>query len=127
MKRLFIVALLAFAAWFGWKKWPEFANSRPGHDLVLINNSDEALERLRVTVDGKTLVCERLEDGKTAVIPFKVQNTSDLQLEFQWSRREGIMTWRGGMVPAGPMLQKHILRIDPDGGVTYSTEHKLAS
>lgn len=127
MKRLFIVALVALAVWFGWKKWPEFVNRRPGNDLVLINDSGEAIERLRVIVDGQTLVCERLERDKTAVIPFKVNHTSDLQLEFQWTTREGIMTWRGGMAPAGPMLQKQILRIDSEGQVTYSTENKLGS
>ncbi len=125
MKRLFLLALLALAAWFGWKKWPELVNRRPGHDLVVINDAGEGLERIRVVVDGQTLVCEHLDEGRTATLPFKVQNSSDLKLEFQWSRREGVMSWRGGMVPAGPMLQRHILRIQADGQVLYTTENKI--
>jgi hypothetical protein len=124
MKNLLIFALLVLAAWYGWKKWPEFVDRRPGHDLVLMNETGQALERVRVVVDGQTLVREVIEDGTTVTIPFKVQRESSFLLEAQWSRREGMIQWRGGMVPPGPMLQRHILRIDADGEIMYLTENK---
>jgi hypothetical protein len=124
MKRLLILVLVALAAWYGWKKWPEIVDRRPGHDLVIINETGQALERVRVTVDGQTLVRETLADGETATLPFKVRHDSDFLLEADWTRQPGTLTWRGGNVPAGPMLQRHILRVDAEGQVLYSAENK---
>jgi hypothetical protein len=124
MKRLFILALLAFAAWYGWKHYPELLSRTPGHEAVIENDSGLTMERIRLTVDGQTLVKESLATGEKAALPFKVRNDASLKLEWQWKEKLGEMSWAGGMVPRGPMVQRHIMQVDADGGVVYIAENK---
>ncbi len=124
MKRLFFLVLVALAAWIGWKKWPQFMERRPSHEVVLVNQTGQTLEHIRVMVDGQTLVREHLAEGESATLPFRVQRDASFELEAQWGQREGLIRWRGGQVPAGPMVQRHILTIDPDGQILYQPQNK---
>ena len=45
MKRLLILLLLAAAAWYGWKHYPELLQKRDGHDVVIENTSGRNMER----------------------------------------------------------------------------------
>ena len=36
----------------------------------------------------------------------------------------GEMSWRGGMVPKGPMVQRHVMQIDDNGEVVYLASNK---
>jgi len=62
----------------------------------------------------------------TAIPPLatKVANDASFQLVWEWKERLGERHWSGGMVPRGPMVQRHIMQIDGDGGVTYTAENK---
>lgn len=124
MKRLIIFILVVAAAWYGWKKYPELVNRRPGHDAVVENAVGATLERVRLTVDGQTFVKEAIPENDKATFPFKVTHDSSFRLDWQINGRIGEFTWTGGMVPRGPMLQRHIFRIEEDNQVTYRAENK---
>ena len=126
MGRLFLFLLVVAAAWYGWKHYPDLLSRRPGHDLVIENAGSADIERVRVTVDGQTLVKEVVPSGQKAVMQFKVTRDSDFDLIWETHGRMGERHWTGGSVPKGPMLQRHIFRIQDDGEVMYTTENKLA-
>jgi hypothetical protein len=124
MKKFVILVIVALVAWYGWKHYPQLVERRPAHEVVIRNRSDMGMERVRVTVDGQTFVRGDLPNGQDAVFPFRVANDASFQLVWQWSGREGEQSWSGGMVPRGPMVQRHIMTVDGDGGVVYETQVK---
>lgn len=124
MKRLFLLILLALAAWYGWKNYPQLLEKRGGHDAVIENQSGKTMTRVRVMVGGQTLVKEILPDGQTASLPFKVANDASFKMEWEYETVLGQRSWAGGMVPKGPMLQRHILLVQSDDEVIYRAENK---
>ena len=124
MKRFIIFLLLVAAGWYGWKHWQDLVRRSPGHEAVIENMSGMTMVRIRLTVDGQTLVKEELPNEQNAVIPFKVANDASFQLVWEWKERLGERHWSGGMVPRGPMVQRHIMQVDADGGVVYSAQPK---
>ena len=56
-----------------------------------------------------------------------VSDDSDFELTWQWAAQGAEQHWRGGRVPKGPMVQRHILTVDPDGAIVYQAENKLGS
>jgi hypothetical protein len=124
MKKLLILAILAALVWYGWKQFPSLIQRRPSHEAVVENSTGATLTRVRLTVDGQTFVKEELADGARAVFPFRVARDASFELVWQWSDRPGENQWSGGMVPVGPMVQRHIMTIDADAGVLYRAEHK---
>ena len=124
MKKLIILILIALAAWYGWKHYPELLHRRGTHEVVIENSSGKTMERIRVMVDGQTLVKESLPDGQTATIPFSVQNDASFKMEWEYDSVLGTHSWSGGMVPKGPMLQRHIMTVDADDAVMYRAENK---
>ena len=119
MKKLILLALVVAAGWYGWKNYPEMFNRQPGHMAVIINHTGRDMERVRLVVDGQTLVREALADGAEAEFTFKVANDSEFQLIWQWSNAPGEFQWRGGRVPRGPMVQKHFFTVDGVNEVIY--------
>jgi len=124
MKRLIVFLLFVLAAWYGWKRWPDLVTRVPGHDAVIVNATGLTMERIRLTVDGQTFVREVLPNEQTAVIPFKVTNDATFHLEWQWKEKDAVRQWRGGLVPRGPMVQRHTMQVDGDGGVVYTARMK---
>ncbi len=124
MKRLIVLVLVALAAWYGWKHYPDLLQKRDGHDAVIENHTGVEVDHIRLMVDGQTLVKEELADGQSAVFQFKVANDATFHLEWELANRMGIKSWDGGMVPRGPMLQRHIMTLDEDGEVLYRAENK---
>ena len=124
MKRFIVFLLFALAAWFGWKHWPDLVRHTPGHEAVVVNDTGMTMERVRLTVDGQTFVKEELPNEQKAVFPFKVANDASFQLEWEYKERMGENHWRGGMVPRGPMVQRHTMDVDGNGGVIYTANAK---
>jgi hypothetical protein len=124
MKKLLLLVFVAGVAWYGWKHYPSLIERRPSHEAVIQNSTGTGLTRIRLTVDGQTFVKEELPDGAKAVFPFRVGRDASFELVWQWSDRPGENTWTGGMVPKGPMVQRHIMTIDADAGVLYQAENK---
>lgn len=119
MKKLFLLLLVAAAAWYGWKNYPQILDRQPGHKAVILNHTGRDMQRIRLIVDGQTLVREELPDGAEAELGFKVANDSEFQLIWEWSNAPGEFHWRGGRVPRGPMVQKHIFTVDGVNEVIY--------
>ena len=122
MKRLIVFLLFAAAVWYGWKHYPEILHKRASHEAVIENQTNGDLERIRLKIGDQTLVREKLAAGERATFPFRVNQ--DATFELTWSTREGDRTWSGGMVPAGPMVQRHEFVIDTEGQVLYRAENK---
>jgi hypothetical protein len=127
MKRLLIAVLVIAAAWYGWKKYPEIVARQPGHEAVVVNNTGRTMERVRFMVDHQTFVKERLDDGASAKFAFRVANDTDLGVSWQWADAPGEFTWHGGMVPKGPMVQRHTLTIDGPNEIVYQATHKTGT
>ncbi|MFI5372987.1 MAG: hypothetical protein ACHQ52_15655, partial [Candidatus Eisenbacteria bacterium] len=81
-----------------------------------------SLERVRLTVDGQTMVKESIATGEKISFPFRINNDSSFKLVWQWGNRIGEKTWEGGFIARGPMLQRHVFEVDDDGNVTYHAE-----
>jgi hypothetical protein len=124
MRRLIVLAIVAFAVWYGWKHYPSVFAHRPAHEAVVQNRTGGGLTRVRLTVDGQTFVKEDLPDGADAVFPFRVDKDASFELVWDWGNRPGEGSWSGGMVPHGPMVQRHVMTVDGDGGVIYQAENK---
>jgi hypothetical protein len=123
MKKLILFALVVAAAWYGGKRYPEIVNRQPGHTATVLNQSGRDMQRLRLTVDGQTFVSEELDDGEETEFKFRVANDSDFYLIWQWTNAPGEFRWRGGMVPRGPMVQKHRFTVHGVNEVMYQTSH----
>ena len=124
MKKLLFFAVVAALAWYGWTRLPSLLERRPSHEAVVQNSTGTGLTRVRLTVDGQTFVKEELADGAAAVFPFRVGRDASFSLVWQWADRVGENSWSGGLVPRGPMVQRHIMTIDSDAGVLYRAENK---
>ena len=125
MKKLFLLAMVAVAAWQAYIHYPKLLEKRGSHEAVIENRADLNIQRIRLTVDGRTLVKEALPMGATAVLPFEVNQDSPFRLVWQWERRTEEIQWNGGFVPKGPMLQRHVFSIQSDGTVVYRPEPKI--
>ena len=121
MKKFLLLVLVGAAAWYGWKHYPSLFEKRPSHQAVVENDTGNTLTRIRVTVDGQTFVKEELADGASATFPFRVGRDATIDLDWQWGNRPGENHWSGGLVPKGPMVQRHLMIVDADGGVLYRT------
>lgn len=127
MKKLFLFALVVLAAWYGWTHRDTLLHRQGSHAAVVQNDTGEDVQRVRVTVDGQTLVKESLAAGQSVELPFRVANDSDFQVTWQWVARPGEMSWRGGSIAKGPLLQRHIFQLMGDGTVLYRAESKLGT
>jgi hypothetical protein len=123
MRSLILLLLVVAAAWFGWKQYPNLIERRPAHQAVIQNDSGTGITRIRLEVDGQTLARESLPEDQKTTIPFRVNRDASFVLIWEWADRPGEMSWRGGMIPRGPMLQRHTFRIDPEGAVDYRAEN----
>ena len=128
MKQLFFLALLVFAGWYGWNHRDAILHRQASHQAVIENDTGEPIARIRLTVDGQTLVHqEALPTGQSVKLPFRVANDSDFQLTWNWVQREGELTWRGGSIAKGPLTQRHIFQVMEDGSVMYRAESMIGS
>jgi hypothetical protein len=125
MKRFIVYALVIVAAWQAWKHYPALIHRSPSHEAVVRNQANRTMERIRLSVDHRTFVKERLASGESVTFPFRVAHDASFGLEWNWSDSPAEAHWSGGRVYKGPIVQRHRITVVRDGGVIYSTE-KLA-
>ncbi len=123
IKRLLLLVLVVAAAWYGSKNFRSLSPTK-SHDLVLLNQSGRAIERVRISVADQTVVVEVLEDGATARVPFIAQRDGPFRL--LWSSRGmlGEREWSGGNFTRGPVLMTHQFEFRPDASVNWSSALK---
>jgi hypothetical protein len=121
MKKLLVLAVFAAAAWYGWKNRETLLHPVPTDEAVVVNATDMGIVRVRVTVDGQTMVREVIDAGASAVLPFHLTHDSDFQVEWQWQRREGKVKWRGGLVTADGPPSRTTLTASTDGTVMVTS------
>jgi hypothetical protein len=124
MKRFLLLVLFAFALWYAWHHWGDLVRKRGGHEAVIENTSGREMTRVRLSVAGQTFVKESIPDQEKAAFPFRVENDASFQLIWNFADSPAEQSWSGGMVPRGPMLQRHIMTVDGDGAVLYRAENK---
>ena len=83
MKRLLLLILIAFAAWYGFKHYKGLLEHAPSHEAVIENHASTGLERVRLVVDGQSFVKETIASGDKAVFPFRVNNDATFELTWQ--------------------------------------------
>ena len=127
MKKLVILILFGLAGWYAWHHWRELTEHHPQHDVVVRNTSGSTILRLRVKVAGQTFVKDSLPPGSSETWHFETPEDTSFELVWEWGDRVGEAHWSGGTVPKGPLVRRHILAIDGDGGVVYTVEDKLGS
>ncbi len=123
MKKLLILFLVFGAGWYGWKHVPQLLERPPSHQAVIENASHSVLERLRLTVGGRTFVKDRLPSGRQATFAFQVSRDASFTLTWEQAGA-GRRTWSGGLVPAGPLLQRHVIRVGDADRVSYFAERR---
>jgi hypothetical protein len=124
MLRFLFLLLLVAAAWFGWRHYGEVFQKRPGHEAVIENLTGREMRNVRLTVGGETFVKETIADNGLATFPFHVGEDASFQLVWLSPESTVERTWSGGMVPKGPMQQRHFLTVDSDANVLYRAENK---
>ena len=124
MKRFLLLLLFIAALWYGWQHWGDLVHKQPGHEAVVENTSGREMTRVRLSVGGQSFVKESIPDDGKAVFPFRVEHDATFSLVWNWADSPGEQSWSGGMVPRGPMLQRHFLTVDGDGAVLYRAENK---
>jgi hypothetical protein len=123
MKRLIILALVAAAAWYGWKNYGHLRGA-PADELLIENQSGMVVERLRVSIGGTEYPAhDTLEVGQNLEQSFPLpSHDGQFQLHWEVAGRDGERQWSGGSVTAGPVRVRHHLLMQPDGGVIWSAE-----
>jgi hypothetical protein len=124
MKRLILLLLLAGVAWYGWQHRTDLFERKAGHEAVIENASGREMTRVRLKVGSRTFVKESIADGGRAVFGFRVNSDATFDLVWQFAGAPNEASWSGGMVPRGPMLQRHVMTVDSDGAVLYRPENK---
>src|SRR5262245_64785081 len=103
MVRLLFIALVVFAAWYGWHHYSELRRAG-SHQVIVVNRTSHAIERLRVRVGEAGVVFETLEVGAQAKQPFKTDRDGTFQLTWELRGVMGERNWTGGVASHGPIL-----------------------
>ena len=121
MKQLLFLALIVFAAWYGYHHYRELRQEGV-HQLIAINHTGHRMERLRISVGDQTEVVETLDNGATVKRPFRCDHDGSFQLTWQLSTVMGEKSWSGGGYARGPIVLAHTFDFREGDGVIYSTE-----
>lgn len=121
MGRLLVFVLVLAAAWYGWRHWDELRGG-PADEVVLVNRSGIALERVRLSAGDFTVVAEMLEDGATARYDWHGRQDAVFSAVWNLHGRDGERTWTGGGYHASPDRERATFEFTPDGRVVWRSE-----
>lgn len=124
MKKLLFLALVVFAAWYGWHHYPELIHHLPMSKAVVVNNTGHELTRVRLSAGEQSIgVKESIPENDRAEFTFHVDHDATFVLVWQYGDRPGESHWTGGTVTTGPVAQKCTFTIDADGEVLFLPEN----
>jgi len=124
IKRLLFLALVAFAAWYGWHHYRDLLHHEVMSRAIIVNNTGHELTRVRLSAGDQSLgVKESIPDNSRADFPFHVDHDASFLLVWQYGDRPGESRWTGGTVTQGPIAQKCTFTIDGDGEVLFLPEN----
>jgi hypothetical protein len=121
MKRLLLFALIAAAAWYGWKHQNELRH-RGTHEIVVMNNSARVLERVRISVAGQDFAIETIAPGATTRLALRSEHDGPFELYWNVHGIDGERHWQGGGFNHGPILMRHRLEFEDGDGVVWTNE-----
>jgi hypothetical protein len=121
MMRLLVIALLIYAAWFGWTRHDRW-RERGSDELVFRNRTGQTLERMRVHVADEGWAIERLAPDTTVKLPVRCDKDGSFQLEWRVQGRDGEKQWQGGDFTHGPIRMRHRFELLSNDGVVWSEE-----
>ena len=121
MKRLLLFALVAAAAWYGWKHQAEL-RSRGTHEILAVNRSEQALERVRISVAGEAFAIEALAPGASTRLALRSEQDGLFDVSWNVHGTDGERRWSGGTFTHGPVLMRHRLEFTSGDGVIWSSE-----
>jgi hypothetical protein len=125
MMRWLFFALVAFAAWYGWHHYADLRQAG-SHQLIIVNHTGHAIERLRLKVGEQVVVVETLENGAQTKLPFRYDHDGMFQAVWELRGVMGEKSWSGGTFSHGPVLFTHRFDFREDNGVIWSSD-KLAT
>jgi len=126
MSKLFWFALFAVAAWYGWNHRDSLGGA-PADEMVVINHSGGAIERVRIGVGGDVVVFESVEDGAKQTRPWRGRSRGVFFVQWSQRGRSGEREWRGNAFePSGtPMV--HTFEFATNAGVLSRSEQRSSS
>jgi len=110
MIRLILFALLVFAAWQAKLHYSTLFEREPTQRLVVENRGDAPIERLRVTVAGRTMVRESVAPGASTTFNFSPHRESKFRVVWIWADRTTDYEWTGGYASPNK-TSDHTIRI----------------
>ena len=122
MRKALLVALAAVVVWFAWRQLPQLFRRPPAHEVVIENRSGLGLARVRLRVGGRTFAAETLAAGTKVVFPFRLGH--DASFALSWNQDSTRRAWSGGRATAGPLLQRHVIRVEKAGRLSYFARPK---
>lgn len=123
MGRLILLLLIVGAAWYGWKKQDTW-RSQGSHELIALNRSGRAIERLRIKIGDQSFAIESIENGATQKLPIRCEHDGVFRLVWNIRGVDGEKHWTGGGFTAGPLLMRHRFEFSGGNGVIWSSESK---
>lgn len=122
MKNLIILALIAFAAWYGYKHYAEF-RGKGQNEILVTNQASRDVVRLRIQIGERTEVIDTLKVGATEKRSFPPPPADGtFKLTWNYMGFDSEPSWSGGVVAAGPMLMSHHFLMQDGGDVIWSSE-----
>jgi hypothetical protein len=121
MMRWLFIALVVFAAWYGWHHYSGLRRAG-SHQVTVVNRTGHPIERLRIRVGEAGVVFERLENGAQAKQPFKTDRDGMFQLTWELAGVMGEKNWSGGAASHGPILFAYRFEFHPGDGVIWTSE-----
>lgn len=122
MKRFLMFAVVAAAAWYGWKHYQDLKPAA-ANEVVIENQAGRTLGRVRLSI-GETEypAYDSLYDGKSVTQKFPLA-TNDGQFHLHWvlQSQAAEPEWSGGQVTSGPVKMRHRLQIERDMTVVWSS------
>jgi len=125
MKQILFLALIAFAAWYGYHHYQEL-KQEGASQLIAVNHTGRQMERLRIVIGDQTEVVETLANGATVKRPYRFDHDGTFQLTWQLTGVMGEKSWNGGNFSHGPLTLAHTFDFRDGDGVIYSSQ-KIAS